>query len=81
MVSHFYEMTKQNQELVFMCDDVRSLPIDQLPFELFEIILIQATCHLFVSISRTTPARAKVYTLATMMAVSHLWWDALSYRK
>ena len=62
-----------------MC--VRSLPIDQFPFELIEIMLIRAPGHLFESIYRTTPARAEVYILATMWAVSHLWWEALSYRK
>jgi hypothetical protein len=80
IVSRVYGMAEQNQRRISMCD-VRSLPIDELPFELIEIILIQATGHLFVTINRTTPARAKVYTLATMMAVSHFWWNALSYRK
>ena len=80
-LSHVYEMVKHYEELGSMCDDVRSLPIDQLPFELIEMILIQATGHLFVTINRTTPARAEAYTLATMWAVSHLWWKALSHRK
>ena len=81
ILSYVCEMTKQKQEFVSMCDDIRSLPIDQLPLELTEIILIQATGRLFVTINRTTPTRAAVYTLATMMAVSRLWWEALSYRK
>ena len=81
ILSHVCGMAKQNQERISISDDVRSLPIDQLPFELIEMILVRATGHLFVTINRTTPARAKVYTLATMLAVSHLWWDALSYRK
>ena len=81
ILSDVYEMAKHNQELVAICDNVRSLPVDQLPFELLEIILIRATGHLFVTINRTTPARSEVYTMATMMAVSHLWWEALSYLK
>ena len=81
ILSHVYAMAEQNQELVSMFDDVRSLPIDQFPFELIEMILVKATGHLFVTINRRMPARAKVYTLATITAVSHLWWDALSYRK
>ena len=74
-------MAKQNQALVSTCDDVRFLPIDHFPIELIEIILIRATGHLFVSINRTTPVRAEAYTLATMWAVSHFWWEALGYRK
>ena len=71
-LSHVYEMAKQNQQHVSMCDDVRSLTIDKLPFELIEIILVKATGHLFATINMMTPARAKVYTMATMMAVSLL---------
>ena len=81
ILSHVYKIAKRNQQLAPKCDDVRSLPIDQLPFELFEMILVKAIGHLFVIINRTTPARAGVYTRATMMAVSHLWWAALSHRK
>ena len=80
ILSHVYAMVKRNQEHVSMCDDVRSLSIDQLPFELIEILLIQTTGHLFVTMYRRTP-RAVVYTMATMMAVSHLWWEALSSRR
>ena len=81
ILSHVYGTVNRSRKLVSMCDDVRSLLIDQLSFELIEMILIQATGHLFVTINRTTPARTEVYTLVTMMAVSHLWWKALSYRK
>ena len=76
---HIYEIAKQNKDLVCPCDDVRSLPIDQLPFELIEMLLTRAT-GLFVTIHRTTP-RAEAYTLATMWAVSNLWWVSLSHRK
>ena len=84
ILSHVYEMARQNQVLVSKGDDVHLLPIDQFPFDIIEIILIRATghlFHLFVSINRKTPVRAEVYTLATMWAVSHFWWEALSYRK
>ena len=72
ILSHVYKMAKQNQAPISTCDDVRSLPIDQFPYELVQTILVRATGHLFVSINRTTPARAEVYILATMMAVAHL---------
>jgi len=55
ILSHVYEMAKQNLQLVAMSDDARSLPIDQFPFELIEMILIRATGHLFVTINRRTP--------------------------
>jgi len=71
ILARVYEMAKQNQQLVAMCDDVRSLPIDQFPFELIEMILVRATSHLFVTINRRTP-RAEVYTLATITSVSRL---------
>ena len=81
ILSRVHEMTEQSRKFFCTSDDMRSLPIDQLPYKLVEIIKIQAIGHLFVAINRTTSTRAQVYTLATMMAVSHLWWVALSHRK
>jgi len=69
ILSDVYEMSKQNQQLVAVCDDVRSLPIDQFPYELFEMILVRTTGHLFVTLNRKTP-RAEVYALATIITVN-----------
>jgi len=74
------QQNRINDQLVALCDDERSFPIDQFPFELIEMILVRATGRLFVAINRRTP-RADVYTMATMTVVSHLWWVTLSYRK
>ena len=41
ILSHVYEMAIQNP--VPLCDNVSSFPIDQLQFELFEMILVRAT--------------------------------------
>ena len=51
--------------------------MDQFPFEMIEIISIRATGRLFITINRTTQARA----VSTMMAVSCLCYCALIYRK
>jgi len=80
ILSHIYEMSNQSQRLVNVCEDVRSLPIDQFPFELFEMILVKATGLLFATISRKTP-RAPVYTRATITSVSFMWQQALSSRQ
>jgi hypothetical protein len=52
--------------------------IELLPFELIELILLKSAGQLFVVISRMT-SRAAVYTLATLSAVSLLWWRTMSY--
>jgi len=80
ILSDVYKMAEQDRKLIRNSDEVCSIPIDLFPFELVEMILVTKTVHLFVTINRRTP-RAEVYTLATMTAVSRLWWEALSYRK
>jgi len=57
-----------------------SICIDELPFELIEMILKRAACQLFVSINRMT-SRAVVYILVTLSAVSSLWRTIFNYRK
>ena len=46
ILAHVYGMAKHNHALVFKGNDVLLLPIDILPFELIEIILVQATGRL-----------------------------------
>jgi hypothetical protein len=80
-LSRVYEMAKRNQELIVSNgNDVRSFHIDKFPFELIKMIILRATGHFFVTVSRMTP-HAGMYAMATMMAVCFLWWKALTARK
>ena len=48
ILSYVHKLAKHdNHGVVAMQDESRLLPIDQLPFELFETLLVSATGHLF----------------------------------
>jgi len=75
-----YRMAERLREITASHDEASSLSINDFPYELIEMILIRSACRLFATINRMTP-RAEVYTLATLSAVTSLWWETFTYRK
>jgi hypothetical protein len=78
-ISNVYQLAQQRQD-VDIEYDVSSLRIDQLPFELIEMLLVKTAGQLFAAINQVTP-RAEVYTLITLSMVSSLWRLTFNNRK
>jgi len=82
ILSHVYRMAKRHQELIHATDtDPVSFNIDDFPFELVEMLLTSTAGHLFVTINRWTPRAGAAYTLATLCAVSKMWWMTFTGRR
>jgi len=61
---------------------VSSICMEQFPIELIEIIVFSAAVQLFRAISIVNVQHiAEVHAIATLSAVSSLWWRTFTYRK
>jgi hypothetical protein len=78
MFSELYELASDTR-LGLADRTVYSLCIDQYPFELLQEILIKAVGQWFLTIHRVT-SLAPVYAVASLCAVSALWWRTLTHR-
>jgi hypothetical protein len=54
--------------------------IEQLPRELYEVLVMKSAALLFTVLNAVNPL-ADVYVIATLCAVSRVWWRMLTNRK
>jgi hypothetical protein len=83
---HSVQIKNSNNYLTQASNDNRpeniskSIPVDQLPFELIEVILMKSIGQFFVGIYTMT-LDAEVHSAATFWSVSKLWWLTFKYHK